>query len=58
MLTPLSLADEGVDFLVFGLGLIHQALPAAHVFDGGIEQLFLDRGMNLELVRLKSAIAS
>jgi hypothetical protein len=49
MLTPLSLADEGVDLLVFGLASsFTKALPAAHVFDGGIEQLFLDRGMNLE----------
>ena len=33
-----------------GFGLGHPALPAAHRFDGRIEQLFFDRRVSLELL--------
>jgi hypothetical protein len=60
MLMPCRLGNERVDFLVFGFGLIHQALPATHDLEllGDLIHQFLASSGVRAMVRLKSAIAS
>jgi hypothetical protein len=54
MLMPCRLGNERVDFLVFGFGLIHQALPATHVLTANRTAQFLASSGVRAMVRLKS----